>query len=77
MAFMELGEHLDALFQCQLLKIAAAMTAWVTARQGWKKPGFFKKNPAQWVFLGFFGFFLGFLVFFGFFWVFLPRREGF
>ncbi len=38
--------------------------------QGWKKPGFFKKNPAQWVFLGFLGFF-------GFFWVFLPRREGF
>jgi hypothetical protein len=25
MAIMELGEHLDALFQCQLLKIAAAM----------------------------------------------------
>jgi hypothetical protein len=24
MAIMELGEHLDALFQCQLLKIAAA-----------------------------------------------------
>ena len=23
------------------------------ANQGWKKPGFFLKNPAQWVFLGF------------------------
>ncbi len=33
--------------------------------QGWKKPGFFKKKPAQW----FFCFFLGFLVFV-FFWVF-------
>jgi hypothetical protein len=45
--------------------------------QGWKKPGFFLKNPAQWVFLGFFGFFWVFLGFFGFFGVFLPRREGF
>jgi hypothetical protein len=27
-------------------------------RQGWKKTGFFKKKTAQWVFLGFFGFFL-------------------
>jgi hypothetical protein len=25
---MELGKHLDALFRCQLLKIAAAMAAW-------------------------------------------------
>jgi hypothetical protein len=33
MAIMELGEHLDALFQCQLLKIAAAMTAWAKAWQ--------------------------------------------
>jgi hypothetical protein len=32
-----------------------------------KKPGFFKKKTAQWVFLGFFGFFG----------VFLPGREGF
>jgi hypothetical protein len=34
--------------------------------QGWKKPGFLKKNPAQW--------------FFWVFWVFiiyLPRRESF
>ncbi len=31
---MELGEHLDALFQCQLLKIAAAMTAWA---MDWQK----------------------------------------
>jgi hypothetical protein len=30
MAIMELGEHLDALFQCQLLKIAAAIV--VTTR---------------------------------------------
>ncbi len=37
--------------------------------QGWKKPGFLKKNPAQWVFL----FFWGFLVFF--FLIYLPRRE--
>ncbi len=47
-----------------------------TLLQGWKKPGFFKKNPAQWVFLVF----LFFLGFFGFFWVFgffLPGREGF
>jgi hypothetical protein len=28
---MELGEHLDALFQLQLLKIAAAMAAWAMA----------------------------------------------
>jgi hypothetical protein len=33
MTIMELGEHLDALFQCQLLKIAAPMAAWVTAWQ--------------------------------------------
>jgi hypothetical protein len=32
-------------------------------QQGWKKPGYFKKKPAQW-------FFLGFLVFFGYFWFF-------
>jgi hypothetical protein len=30
---LELGEHLDALFQCQLLKITAAMAAWATAWQ--------------------------------------------
>ncbi len=38
--------------------------------QGWKKPGFFFKNPAQWVFLVFFGFFCPdervFTVFFSF-----------
>jgi hypothetical protein len=33
MAFMELAEHFDALFQCQLLKIAAVMTAWATVWQ--------------------------------------------
>jgi hypothetical protein len=33
MAIMELGEHHDALFQCQLLKKAAGMAAWVTAWQ--------------------------------------------
>jgi hypothetical protein len=33
MAIMELGEHLDALFQCQLLKIAAVMAAWATTWQ--------------------------------------------
>jgi hypothetical protein len=32
-AIMELGEHLDTFFQCQLLKIAAALAAWVTAWQ--------------------------------------------
>jgi hypothetical protein len=30
---MELGEHLDALFQCQLLKKTAAMAAWALAWQ--------------------------------------------
>jgi hypothetical protein len=30
---MELGEHLDGHFQCQLLKIAAAMAAWATPWQ--------------------------------------------
>jgi hypothetical protein len=33
MAIMELGEHLEALFKCQLLKIAAAIAAWATAWQ--------------------------------------------
>ncbi len=28
--------------------------------KGWKKPGFLKKKPAQWVFWGFLGFFFGF-----------------
>jgi hypothetical protein len=28
------------------------------ARQGWKKPGFKKKNPAQWVFLVFLVFYI-------------------
>ncbi len=37
-----------------------------------KNPGFFKKKPAQWVFLCFFGIF----GFFGFF-IDLPRRESF
>ena len=35
--------------------------------QGWEKPGFFRKNPAQWVFSGFIKFFRAFLGFFGFF----------
>jgi hypothetical protein len=43
-----------------------------------KKPGF-KKKPAQWVFLGFWGFFVcffGFLGVFGFFlYIYLPRGE--
>jgi hypothetical protein len=46
---------------------------WSQIKQGWKKPGFFLKKPAQWVFLGFFVFFWVFWVFlgfFGFFWVF-------
>jgi hypothetical protein len=33
MAIMELGEHLEVLFQCQLLRIAAAMAAWATTWQ--------------------------------------------
>jgi hypothetical protein len=36
--------------------------------QGWKKPGFLKKKPAQWVFLGFLGFW-------GFFGVFCPEER--
>jgi hypothetical protein len=28
MAIMALGEHLNAFFHCQLLKIAVAMAAW-------------------------------------------------
>jgi len=43
-------------------------------KQGWKKPGFLKKKPAQWVFLGFFGFFWVFLVFLGFFGFFAQKR---
>jgi hypothetical protein len=37
--------------------------------QGWQKPGFLKKNPARWVFLGFIGFYwvlLGVWVFLNF-----------
>jgi hypothetical protein len=41
--------------------------------QGWKKPGFKKKKPAQCFFL----FFFCFWIFWGFFGFFLPRREGF
>ena len=52
-----------------LVRVAVALLVLGHVRQGWKKPGFFfKKNPAQWVFLFFFwflGFFLGFLGFFG------------
>jgi hypothetical protein len=33
MGIIELGEHLDAFFHCQLLKIAVAMAAWLTAWQ--------------------------------------------
>jgi hypothetical protein len=29
----------------------------ICCEQGWKKPGFKKKTPAQWVFLGFLEFF--------------------
>jgi hypothetical protein len=35
---MALGEHLNAYFYCQLLKIAVAMSAWQTA---WEKNKFF------------------------------------
>jgi hypothetical protein len=37
---MELGEHLDTLFQCQLLKIAAAMAAWALA---WQKKVWYRR----------------------------------
>jgi hypothetical protein len=45
--------------------------------QGWKKPGFFYKNPAQWVFLFFFVFFgfFGFFFFLGFLNIFAQNRE--
>jgi hypothetical protein len=33
MAIIKLGEHLDAFFYCQLLKIVVAMAAWPTAWQ--------------------------------------------
>jgi hypothetical protein len=33
MAIIVLGEHLNAFFHCQLLKIAVAMTAWPAAWQ--------------------------------------------
>jgi hypothetical protein len=33
MAIIELGEHLNALFQCQLLKIAVEIAAWAMAWQ--------------------------------------------
>jgi hypothetical protein len=51
-------------------------------KAGLEKPGF-KKKPAQWVFLffwgffGFFGVFWGFLVFFWIFFIYLPRKESF
>ncbi len=47
------------------------ISLWTAAkhRQGWKKPGFKKKNPAQWVLWVFWGFF------FCFFFFYLPRRE--
>jgi hypothetical protein len=35
---MALGEHLNAFFPCQLLKIAVAMAAWPAA---WQKNKFF------------------------------------
>jgi hypothetical protein len=37
MSVIELGEHLDAIFLCQLLKIALAMEPWPTA---WQKKSF-------------------------------------
>jgi hypothetical protein len=44
-------------------------------KQGWKKPGFKKKKPAQWVFW-FFGV-LWVFGFFGGFFIYLPRRGSF
>ncbi len=44
-------------------KVIGKRFEWGSA-QGWKKPVFFLKNPAQWVFLGFLVFFLGFWGFF-------------
>jgi hypothetical protein len=48
------------------------MYVMVTFRVG-KNPGFFWKNPAQWLFLGFFGFY-GFFLFF---WGFFAQTRGF
>ncbi len=57
----------------------AAVATPIIGRVG-KNPGFFKKKPAQWVFLVFLGFFGVFWVFLGFFWVFLgffAQTRGF
>jgi hypothetical protein len=50
--------------------------------QGWKKPDLYKKNPAQWFFLGFLVFwgvygFFGFFGVFSVFFIYLPGRESF
>ena len=47
-----------------LVRVAVALFVLGHVRQGWKKPGFFKKKTQP-------------SGFFGFFWVFLPGREGF
>jgi hypothetical protein len=49
--------HLRKQDRLAITKLLAKLTK-MSLRQGWKKPGFFKKNPAQWVFyfFGFFGF---------------------
>jgi hypothetical protein len=64
----------------QWIRIRILLFSSLAFKQGWKRPGFFFKSPAQWVFLGFFYGFFGFFWVFGFFWfflVFLPGREGF
>ncbi len=79
---LSLMEQSDAWEQCSLTSFLcdSSMMArlqfislWTAAkhRQGWKKPGFFKKNQPS----GFFGVF-GFLVFFLVFFIYLPRRES-
>ncbi len=50
-----------------MLIIVGLLTGGVTGKQGWKKPGFFKKKTSPVGFLGFGGFFWVFWVFLGFF----------
>jgi hypothetical protein len=68
--------HLDHLLWCLLVlfgdpePIRCQLTKSWANDQGWQKPGFKKKKPAQWVFLGFIGFYWVLLGYFGFYWVF-------
>jgi hypothetical protein len=57
-----------------LVRVAVALLVLGHVRQGWKKPGFFKKKTQP---SGFFCFFFGFWVFFWGFWGFLAQTRGF